>query len=80
MGVCVMSENKNSWLDYELIGLDLSSLSAMVEALGSHHISSLADENTRQNCFSIVSEVIQNRAELVDEMFNEHFEMIKREV
>ena len=67
---------KKDFMDYENLGLDLTSLGVLVECLGSEKVTSLGNEDIKENCYSLISNEIIKRAELVDELFKEHFNKI----
>jgi len=63
-------------LEYENLGFELKSLSALVLALGTDEIAELRDVNVRVGCFNIISDLISDRAEIADALFTEYFEKV----
>jgi len=63
-------------LDYENLGFELKSLSALVLALGTDEIAELRDKNVRMGCFTLISDLISDRAEIADALFEEYFKKV----
>ena len=74
MGVCVM---KKDYLDYEIMVGDLKALSVLVEALNSDTVITMQNKDLRDNCFSLVSEMIYGKACIAQELFNDYHELQK---
>lgn len=58
-------------LEYENISLELTSLAVLVSCLGTDEVIEIADKSIRTNCYTLISDMISDRAKLVDEMFCE---------
>ena len=67
---------EKDFMDYENLAIDLNSLAVLVECLGSEKVTSLGNEDIKENCYSLISNEIMKRADLVDELFKEHFNKI----
>ena len=63
-------ENKS--LEYESVSYDLQSLSVLVGALGTDEVITLSNKNIRDNCFELISQMISDKAKLVDKMFEDY--------
>ena len=63
--------------DYEIMVDDLQALSVLVDALKNDDVITLQNRDIRDNCFSLVAEMIYNRACIAQELFNDYHELQK---
>ena len=70
-------KTKRDFLEYESIGRELKALSVLVEALGTRAVTELRDSDVKETCFTLVSDMIYERAVITDELFEDYFEMDK---
>lgn len=60
---------EKDFLEYENLGLDLQSLAILVTCLSDEKVTLSGDENIKDNCYTLISDMILDRAELADELF-----------
>ena len=63
------------YLDYESLSTDLKSLSVLVRCLEDDRINEISDSTVKENCYVLVADMINDRAELADSLFNEYLKM-----
>jgi len=57
-------------LDYESLETDLKSIAVLVESL--NNVTDVKDEHIKENCFILIADMINDKAEIADDLFNNY--------
>ena len=63
-------KDRFNYSDYERLETDLKSIAVLVESL--NNVTDVKDEHIRENCFILIADMINDKAEIADDLFNNY--------